>query len=801
MGARERSGAPVLRRGMVGILAFNALMVAWQRLHPASHALFLLVDNAAQFAGPLLALFLCIGRPWPWRPLPGVAPVARWVPALLGLGILGFALGQAIWTYYESVLHQPPFPSWADAGYLAAYPFLTLGILLLPTRPLHGADRARVLMDGLMIMVAVVTLSWYFILGPTLLQGGASTVAKVVGAAYPLWDLALIFCLILLGARAGDGAMRRVVRLLALGLGVIVATDCAFDYGQLQGTYATGGLVDVGWPLGYMLVGLAARALRLALAAPAPHRVTAVSDISTHLRPPPRERAWRWRSTLPYLPYTAAPAVIALVGYAWLVAPAADRRLALGASFGEVTLIGLVLARQVAAIRENARLYRQIEAHNRTLQALVTTDPLTGLGNHRAYHEEMPRALAHAARHGEALTLALLDLDDFKLINDQHGHTQGDRVLTSLGALLRERRTEDRAFRLGGDEFALLLPATTEEGAVAALNRLRQEAGQRLHGATVSVGLAALVPGAHTGETGETEDPAILREQADAALYEAKRRGRNAVVAFGEIREDAAIISGAKILAVRRLLAEREMTVAFQPIWDLERRAVLAYEALTRPAMAYALTGPQEAFDVAERIGRAHELDALCRAAILARAHELPPDALLFLNLSPASLDHALLAGDTLVAATLAAGLTPARVVLEITERSLARPGVVIREATRLRGLGFRIALDDVGAGNAGLEMLRLLPVDYLKIDRAVVAGAVTDTTTRSVLATILAFAREAGTFVIAEGIETEAMLDFVDRAGREPAGRTVRAVQGYLLGRPSATIPATGAIPQARSA
>jgi len=445
---------------------------------------------------------------------------------------------------------------------------------------------------------------------------------------------------------------------------------------------------------------------------------------------------------------------------------------------------------------------RTMVAH---LQERATTDPLTGLGNHRAYQEEMPRALAHARRHDEALALALLDLDDFKLINDQHGHMQGDRVLAALGALLGEARAEDRAFRLGGDEFALLLPATAEGRAAIALERLHRDAPRRLHGATLSVGLAALAPpdgAADRGDTGDA-DLVTLREQADAALYEAKRRGRNTVVAFGEIAADEAIISGTTILAVRRLLAEGQMAVAFQPIWDLDRGAVLAYEALARPAATYGLAGPQDAFDVAERIGRAHELDALCRAAILARAHEVPLDALLFLNLSPASLEHALLAGDSLVAAVTAAGLTPARVVLEITERSLARPAVVVREATRLRGLGFKIALDDVGAGNAGLEMLRSLPVDYLKIDRAVVAGALDNTTTRSVLAAILAFARAAGTFVIAEGIETEAMLDFVDRAGREPEGRSVRAVQGYLLGRPCATIPPVGggAVPQARSA
>jgi EAL domain-containing protein (putative c-di-GMP-specific phosphodiesterase class I) len=263
-------------------------------------------------------------------------------------------------------------------------------------------------------------------------------------------------------------------------------------------------------------------------------------------------------------------------------------------------------------------------------------------------------------------------------------------------------------------------------------------------------------------------------------------------VTFGEIRHGAAIVSTAKLLAVRRLIAERKVGVAFQPIWNLERGTILAYEALARPDDEYGLAGPQEAFDIAERIGRVPELDALCRAAIFARGHELPADVLLFLNLSPQSLDHSLLAGDALVQAVTAAGLTPARVVLEITERSLARPAVVSREARRLRDLGFRIALDDVGAGSTGLEMLRRVPVDYLKIDREIVAGALTDATARSVLAAILAFAREAETRVIAEGIESEAMLDLLDQAGRARAGRPVYGVQGYLTGRPSPIIAQT---------
>ena len=428
---------------------------------------------------------------------------------------------------------------------------------------------------------------------------------------------------------------------------------------------------------------------------------------------------------------------------------------------------------------------RQLEAASRAevahLQQYAITDHLTGLGNHRAFAEEEARALRVARRSGEGLALALVDIDDFKQINDEHGHSHGDRVLAALGVLLAGGRAGDRAFRLGGDEFAILMQPASEPEALVVLERLRQMSAQRLFGATISVGVAVLGPG--------VDDMATLRETADAALYEAKRRGRNATVTFSEIRDTAAILSTTKILAVRRLLAERRLLVVFQPIWRLDRGTILGYEALTRPAAEYGLDGPQDAFDIAERIGRAPELDAVCREAILARAGELPAGVLLFINLSPQSLDHGLLKGDTLVRSFTAAGLAPGQVVLEITERSLARPDVVSREVRRLRDLGFRIALDDVGMGSTGLEMLRLIPLDYLKIDRGIVADALTDTTSRSVLAAILAFARESDTFVIAEGIETEEMLEFVDEAGRASPDRRAHAVQGYLTGRPTPTI------------
>jgi diguanylate cyclase (GGDEF)-like protein len=411
------------------------------------------------------------------------------------------------------------------------------------------------------------------------------------------------------------------------------------------------------------------------------------------------------------------------------------------------------------------------------LERTALTDPLTGLGNHRAFHEEFRRELARAARHGHPLSLALIDVDEFKLVNDRHGHAHGDSVLREFAAFLHQTRVEDRHFRVGGDEFAVLLPYSTALEAKAVLERLRSTIETNMPGVTICAGLANLDE--------NTNDADTLREQADAALYESKRSGRNTVVLFESIRDQATIVSPAKMEAVRQLLSQRHVDVAFQPIWDLEKGVVYGYEALMRPPPDSGLSGPQEAFDIAEKLRRAPELDEICLNAILARAHELPRNAVLFINLSPRSLDHEAMRSSSLLSSVAVAGLSPSQIVFEVTERSVTNVNTVVREVKRLRSLGFRIALDDVGAGNAGLEMLRQVTVDFVKIDRSVISEALVDESAAAVLSGIVAFARRAHTFVIAEGIETLAMLDEIQQTSEGG----VHAVQGFLFGRPSEAI------------
>lgn len=442
-----------------------------------------------------------------------------------------------------------------------------------------------------------------------------------------------------------------------------------------------------------------------------------------------------------------------------------------------VLLIGLSL---YASRISRRKIDEATRAEIALLEGMVSTDPLTGLGNHYAYQGNLSRTLENARGENDIVVIALIDIDEFKVINDEMGYQYGDEVLIAVATLLRGARLSDALFRLGGDDFAVIMPRASLAEATFALEQLCEQIQRHPMGVTVSIGVGNTVSGKLSRE--------LLHTQATAALREAKRRGRNRVLAFEAIEGSVRMLSPAKTRAVRRLLSEGRVTVVFQPIWNLSTGTLLAFEAPVRPAADYGFDGPQEMFDVAEQMGRAHELDIVCIRAILARAADLPPDVLLFMNLTPQSLVHDLLTGAILLEAVTEAGLEPSRVVLEITERSIMNLAEVVEKAKLLQLMGFRLALDDTGAGNAGLEMLSQLSIHFVKIDRAIVSNALTDQAARGVFVGITTIAQQSQISVIAEGIETPEMLDFV----RQTCGQFV---QGYLLGRPSETIPEASAL------
>jgi PAS domain S-box-containing protein len=405
----DRDEARTLRRAAVLILLFNGPLVAAVLFKLGSDATLALVVNTAEFIGPLLVVPLCFGGllRWMWRRGssearvgPAVRRGQRWAPVLLGLGILSWALGQSLFTYYEWVLGQPPpLPSIADVGYLSVYPFFLLGILLLPARPIPVASRTRIALDGLMIMTGAVTFSWYFILGPVMQQGSETILAKAVSSAYPLADIVLIACLIILASRPEEQTLLPAVSLLALGLTLIVVADSNFAYWSLHDAYATGTLPDVGWSLGYMLVALGAFATRLA---PSEEETSSSEpgDTPSEVSTLAEQRVWT-----SLLPYVLVPAVGVLVVYAWRTS-AGGSSLATGVYIGGAVLISLMLLRQVLTIVENARLYNRLQRTHRQVEQ--KNDELVRSREELRQQKEYFEALVL----NSPVAIAIMDLDE-----------------------------------------------------------------------------------------------------------------------------------------------------------------------------------------------------------------------------------------------------------------------------------------------------------------------------------------------------------------------------------------------------
>lgn len=443
---------------------------------------------------------------------------------------------------------------------------------------------------------------------------------------------------------------------------------------------------------------------------------------------------------------------------------------------GVTLMVGLVMLLRLYRI---AALTTAASAVDSLAEAALT-DNLTKLGNQRAFNEDFARERARAARHGHPLALALIDVDDFKQVNDEGGHSHGDEVLRRVGERLRRMRTEDRGYRTGGDEFALILAEANAKAAATALGRLQKELRESLMGATVSIGYVNL---------SGPELVAGSYDLADAALYEAKRAGRNRIVCYRDSGTMMNVFSPAKGDVVRKMITEQLITTVFQPIWDMPSNRPLGFEAFMRPNPGLGLAGPQDAFDVAERIRALPELDRLCMRSALASSANLPPGATIFLNYSPTALLHPSFDPEEFAGMIRGAGVQPEQIVIEISERRIDDAIAIVERATALRALGVRIALDNIGSGHMGLSVMTKLHLDFVKLDRGLVSKAIENTEARGVLAGLIAIARETGSYLIAEGIETRHMLEFVAKAHVPISSATsgVRGVQGYELGKPEA--------------
>jgi diguanylate cyclase (GGDEF)-like protein len=635
-----------------------------------------------------------------------------------------------------------PFPSPIDGLFLLTYPcFVTAFLALAKHR--RRTERGGDAIDAALLTLAGGTLLWVFVVAPVVQQTGESLLGHIVSVAYPTMDLAVVavFVRLMVSGLHRSGASRLLLgAILALLAGDIVASS-----GELTGTYEVGGAADGLWMAFYSL--------------------TAVAALHPTARAFPRTVAPR--------AFAVTKARLAFLGMSLLVGP-----LLLAFRQGDPVLLRAVtLSAFLLVTFRLTGLNRRLESVGQELEHRASVDGLTGLPNRSALFAALEEALSSGARCD--LVLLLVDLDGFKHVNDLAGHSAGDAILVAATARMRSVvREGDVVARLGGDEFALLLHGSDGEVLGRRLVETFREpfahAG-RIFMLGASVGVA---------DARAAALPERLVQEADIAMYAAKRAGKNRVVVFEESMYAGIVEESDLGLALRGALDRGEMRLEYQPVVRLRDRAIVGVEALARwRHPQFGEVPPSRFIPIAEESGA---IARLGRWVLRTALHDLagldgvsPRPLRVNVNVSAVQLADPSFTAD--VAAALAgAGLAGDRLVLEVTEGALVAHGSEAgRQLHDLRALGVRVSIDDFGTGYSSLAYLGQLPVAEVKIDRSFVDGIDRGGPGAAVARAILRMCEELGLRCIAEGVERPEQLRLLREEGCDFA-------QGFHLGRPA---------------
>lgn len=664
--------------------------------------------------------------------------------ALLGVAGVSWALGDVYWWRVLSIMEEPPFPSTADWLYLGFYPFAYAGLVLL-VRSRVRRFHASQWLDGLAAALVIAATGAALVLPPIVATSAGSRAAVATNLAYPLGDMLVLALLAglaaLMGWRPG-----RAVGLLAVGCAIFAVADGIYLYRIATDTYVEGGFGDVLWPLGILVMGIAA------------------------WQPAGTARVGR----LEGWGVMVVPGVVAAGAVALLVNDhyTSDGPIAVWLA---AAALAVSLVRAGLTFRENIAL---ADSHRQAI-----TDSLTGLPNRRLFNDRAEQTILRARRAGERVAVMIIDLDRFKEVNDTLGHHSGDVLLQEIARRLRRVvRESDTVARLGGDEFAVLLPGvedTVAAEAVAGALSLAISEPIALEGLTLdtdaSIGIA-LFPD-HGQEVAE------LLQRADVAMYTAKV-DQSGHALYGPERDNYSPERLALMGDLRRAIEKDELVLHYQPKVDLASGGFAGMEVLVRwQHPERGLLPPGDFVPFAEHTTLIKPLTLHILRRALAQCSEWAAEGRVVtvgVNISARNLLDPDFAAAVASALELS-GVPASRLELEITETVLmANPARAMEVLNRLSAMGVSLSIDDFGSGYSSLNYLKSLPVNVLKIDKSFVLNMSTSPADAMIVRSTIDLARNLGLQVVAEGIEDEAVYDALRALGCDIG-------QGFHIGRPAA--------------
>jgi diguanylate cyclase (GGDEF)-like protein len=663
--------------------------------------------------------------------------------------------------YHTISMFVDPRPELAGGGMATTIGFaisllaVTVNMLRYPVAAQPTQQRVRFWLDMLTVLVGGAVLTWVFAVDPA--AGPADLVGVLVGATAAMVALFAAVRLVLSGS-APMTQPAAAIMVAAMFLQIVAVCVTPIGPGV---TLSTGAFVLRLWPA--VLVAAGPR----------------LQQLQARLDPiVPGSRPRRSFSGLPYLAISAT--FIALI----TILPDGVNGRLWGVVAGAVISTALVVTRQLLAFQDNLRLIHRLDTaldglreHERQLRHAAAHDRLTMLLNRDAFGDRVAAALGSGPH-----ALLMIDLDDFKTINDTLGHTVGDGLLLSVARRLTASvPVGDVVARLGGDEFAVLLRNVPAAEADALARRI-------LDGLALPVDVAGQLLLVHASIggaiAGPTDDFASLLRNADIALYEAKDRGKGSYVRY-TANMKARLFETAELGArLRGAIQRREFRLMYQPIVDITDGRVVGTEALVRwypPGQG--VIGPDDFITAAERTGLIVPLgrwvlrQACRQAAAWWRAYGDIAPLKMSVNVSGRQLCEPDFVDD--VAAALAdAGLPPDRLVIEMIETAVLDGGETNDKLHKLRELGVGLALDDFGTAASSLGLLLTCPVTSLKLDRSFVEGIVTVARQAAVATAVAQMARALSLDLVAEGIGTPEQAQLLQRMG-------YRHAQGFMFHRP----------------